>query len=382
MERDEVIAHRIRAQQLDRSPGDRALTEAAIFDLGIQDTGRDGASWALVNRGVPVASPAALESTPEVALVWTLRGAPHYYRRRDLPDVLVATSPFSDRDAAKRVLGADAPLRAAGITPRAGLVEMAARMRQLVTGPTVKGEVSGRLSAVLDEPYLRDCVPCDAHHPWEIPFRIGAFYGGLELTPGTSPPLLRPIPGWSRAQPGPAEDPLTAPERLQVIRAQLRLLGPCTPKEVAGFLDAPVADVKAHWPAEAEPVTVLGRTAWSLPDAPGDGGAGSTTAAGAEPLVRLLGPYDLLLQGRDRDLLVPDPGRHKGLWPTIGRPGAVLVGTEIVGTWRPRATGKRLSLTLDLWSPVGAPVRAQLAEQSERLADHRGVELAALTEAG
>src|SRR3954462_6395915 len=109
MKRSEVLAHRIHAQQLDRvetAPGllGRAITDAAIFDFGIQDTGRDGASWALANRGVPVRSPAQLEGDPDIALAWTLRGAPHYYRRSELPDVLVATSPFSDKDAGKRII--------------------------------------------------------------------------------------------------------------------------------------------------------------------------------------------------------------------------------------------------------------------------------------
>jgi len=376
MEREEVVGRRVRAQQLDRPPASRGLTEAAVFDLGVQDTGRDGASWALVNRGVPVGSPAELESSAEVSLVWTLRSAPHYYRRTDLPDVLVATSPFSDRDAAKRMVGADAPLRAAGITNRAGLAEIAARMRDVVTEPMAKGELSGRLSAVLDEPYLRDCVTCAAHHPWEVPFRTSALYAGLELTPGTSPPLLRPVPGWSRPAVGAADDPLAAPDRLQVIRASLRLLGPCQPKDVAGFLDAPVAEVKARWPDDAEAVTVQGRTVWLLPEQ-ADQPAGKTEHD-TEPLVRLLGPFDLLLQGRDRDLLLPDTGRHKALWPTLGRPGAVLVGTDLAGTWRPRANGGRLTLALDLWQPVRGALRERLQEQAERLAAHRGVRLAGI----
>ena len=47
MKRAEVMAFRIHAQQVDRQPRRRPLAEAAIFDFGIQDTGRDGASWAL-----------------------------------------------------------------------------------------------------------------------------------------------------------------------------------------------------------------------------------------------------------------------------------------------------------------------------------------------
>jgi hypothetical protein len=369
--RHEVVSTRIRAHQLDRPTGARAVRDAAVLDLGVQDSGRDGASWALANRGVPVGSAVELESSPELALVWTLRGAPHFYRRAELPDVLVATSPFSEADAAKRVVGADAPLKAAGIATRAGLAEVARLLREVVAEPLVKGEASGRLSAVLDEPYLRTCVPCGVVHVWEMTFRLAALYAGIELTPGTSPPVLRRIPGWALPI-GPADDPLAAPDRLQVVRAYLRLLGPATPKDVATFLDAPVAEVKRHWPQDAEPVTVEGRAAWRLPEQPAD------EPAAGPPLVRLLGPFDLLLQGRDRDLLVPDRTRHKVLWPTLGRPGAVLVGTDIVGTWRPRAAARRLTVVLDLWEPVTSTVRRRLDEEAERLAAHRGLTLAAV----
>ena len=140
------MEHRIAAQQLDREPAPRALTDAAIFDLGVQDTGRDGASWALVNRGVPVARPGDLEGCEDVALVWTLRAAPHYYRRSDLADVLVATSPLSEADAVKRVVGAGKPLKEAGVTTLDGLAEVATRLREVVTEPRSKGEVSTRLT--------------------------------------------------------------------------------------------------------------------------------------------------------------------------------------------------------------------------------------------
>src|SRR4029079_12899664 len=75
--RDQVIAHRIAAQQLDRAPSSgRPVTDAAILDLGVQDSGRDGASWALANRGVPVASPSALAAADDLSLVWSLRVSP------------------------------------------------------------------------------------------------------------------------------------------------------------------------------------------------------------------------------------------------------------------------------------------------------------------
>src|SRR5215212_7674323 len=142
MKRAQALAQRIHAQQLDRAEAERAITDAAVFDFGVQDTGRDGASWALANRGVPVRNAAELESCPDVALAWTLRSAPHFYRRADLPEVLVATSPFSEQDAAKRVINAGKPLQEAGIRTLDGLAEVATQMREVVTKPMVKGDVS------------------------------------------------------------------------------------------------------------------------------------------------------------------------------------------------------------------------------------------------
>ena len=46
-----------------------------------------------------------------------------------------------------------------------------------------------------------------------------------------------------------------------------------------------------------------------------------------------------LLWGSDRELLVPDPGRRGDLWTSRVWPGALLVGGEVVGTWR-RAKAK------------------------------------------
>lgn len=366
MDRHEALARRLAAQQLDRaSDPARPLTDAAVLDLGVQDTGRDGASWALALRGVPVAGPDALTGSDDLALVWSLRGAPHYYRRADLPGVLDATTPYSDADARKRTLDASRPLTAAGIGMLEGLGAVATTMHDVVARPTPKGELSGALTARLPEPYLRWCVPCQATHAYEQTFRLAALPAGLELEPGTSPPVLRRIHGWRRA-PG-LGDPGRAPAHLRVVDAYVRLCGPTTPAATATFLDVPPAVVKQHWPGTAVPVEVDGQAAWASPDLP--------APAATDGLVRLLGPYDLWLQVRDRELLVPDRGRHKALWPTIGRPGAVLVGTEVAGTWRPRAAGKKLTITVDAWARVPAADRTRVDEQAERLAAHRGVSL-------
>ena len=63
---------------------------------------------------------------------------------------------------------------------------------------------------------------------------------------------------------------------------------------------------------------------------------------GPAAAARLLPSGDayFLLQGADRELLVPDPDNRRQLWTPRVWPGAVLVEGEIVGTWR-RAAGRR-----------------------------------------
>ncbi|HEY8452966.1 MAG: crosslink repair DNA glycosylase YcaQ family protein [Micromonosporaceae bacterium] len=358
--RAQVLGFRVRAQQLDREPaGGRArLRDTAVLDLGVQDTGPDGGRWALVVRGVDVSR----VREDDLALLWTLRGAPHLYRRADLPQVAAAVAPFSDADAGKRIFDAARSLKAAGIGYLAALDAVAAAMRSVVDRPMVKGEVSTRVSALMDEPYLRYCRSCNATHLYEQTFRLAALRAGLQLREGTSPPVLEPIPGFAPAE--------TYPPRLDVVRGYLHLLGPATPQMVAGYLDAPVADVKRRWPQDVVEVSVDGERRFAL--------AADADALSAPPptVTRLLGPFDLFLQARDRSLLVPDAGLAKALWPVLGRPGAVLVNGEIAGTWRPRQSGNRLRVQVELWAPAPPPVRAAIGAQAERLAAYRGVELA------
>lgn len=346
--REDVLAFRVRAQQLDRAHGELGTT--AVLDLGVQDTGADGALWALANRGVHAPDPRQLVT------VWTVRGAPHVYRQEDLPSVAAAVAPFSDDDAGKRIFDASKPLKAAGIGNLEALDAVAAAMRDVVTAPMVKGEVSRELAARMPAPYLRHCRPCNATHLYEQPFRLAAIRAGLVLEPGTSPPVLTPVPGFGTAE--------TVPARFDVVRACLRLLGPTTPQLVAAYLDAPLRDVKSRWPADAAEVEVEGEHRWLLESDV------ERLGVGAVAVVRLLGPFDVFLQSRDRKLLVPDPARVKELWPTLGRPGAMLVDGEIAGTWRPRKKGRRLEIELREWRPTDHdPVEAQ----AERLAEHRGL---------
>jgi hypothetical protein len=346
--REQVLAFRVHAQELDRGPGRRP--DAAVLDLGVQDTGPDGARWALALRG-------AAPDPEDLFLAWTLRGAPHAYRRSQAAAVARAVAPVSEADAAKRVFDASRPLKQAGIPVLDALDRIAGEMRDIVSTPVVKGAMSTELHRRLPEPYQRWCEPCQAVHLYEQPFRLAALRGGLELRPGTSPPVLERIKGWR----GPAArvDPALDP-----VRAVLRFLGPATPKQVAEYVDAPVREVQAHWPDDVVPVAVDGEERWIL----SDDHAALRSPPDVSDVLALLGPFDLFLQSRDRPTVVPDEADRKDLWRVLGRPGGVLVGHEVLGSWRPRASGTKLRVAVNAWAPL-----PDLTAAAERLARFRGL---------
>ncbi|MGH9138480.1 MAG: DNA glycosylase AlkZ-like family protein, partial [Acidimicrobiales bacterium] len=338
-------------------------------DVGVQDTGTDGAPWALAIRGAPP------DDTGELALAWTLRGAPHAYRRSDLAAVAVSTAPYSEADALKRIFDAAKPLKAAGIPAIEALTAVAKREREIVTEPTVKGELSGRLTSLLDEPYVRFCRPCNTTHCHEQTFRLAALQAGLEIEGGTSPPVLRRTTGLRppllRRLAGEAE------ERFDVIRNYLRFYGPARVRDVAAYIDAPLGDVRAHWPADAVEVDVADVAAkarpeprFALADDVEEFASGVDTAA--TDVVRLVGPHDPYVQLRDRETLVADEQRRKDLWRALGRPGAVIAGGDVLGTWRPRTSGRRLTISVEPWAQLGRKRWRRIEEQAERLASHRG----------
>lgn len=364
--RREVLRFRFHRHQLDREPDSaKSVTDVGVLDHGAQDTGPDGWAWAGGLRGADHGVRRGADPPEALAIVWTLRGAPHAYRRRDLSAVATATAPWSEADAAKRVFDAATSFRRGKIEVLDALGVIASTMRAIVTRPTVKGDSSRQLGA----PYVRSCKPCDATHIYEQPFRLAAPQAGLVLQPGTSPPVLDRVKGFRAPNCRHLGD--EAEPTFDVVRNDLCFFGPTTVADVAGYIDSPKGDVKERWPDDVEEVVVDNAKRFVLA---GDGDDRPTS----DGVVRLLGPFDPVLQLRDRELLAPDAAQRKDLWRTLGRPGAVVVDGEVLGTWRPKTSGDRLTVTIDLWRRPRSGERSQVDEHAARLAAFRGVALKAV----
>lgn len=362
--RKQVLAYRVAAQGLHREAS--AIAELAVLDIGVQEAMGSPAALAFAAR-LPTTvdlSPDAIEVGPgsELALTWSLRGAPHVHRRTDLDGLSAALWPLSEADATGRLNETGPSVQKAGIAALDQFQLAVREMRAAVPKPTAKGAVSAAVSRKLPPVMLRDCRACKAKHISDSAMRTASLAAGLELEPGTSPPVIVRRAGAKL----PRKPDLAA--LAAIAGAYLRLLGPATVAEFAGYLEARRADVQGSWPENLAEVTVAGRAAYL----PGDRLATLRRPPEPEP-VRLLGPFDPYLQARDRDLLVPDKAVQKMLWPVLGRPGALLVDGEVAGTWRTKASGRKLTLTVEALGPLPSPVWKQIDLEAERVAQVRGV---------
>jgi hypothetical protein len=186
----------------------------------------------------------------------------------------------------------------------------AARMQALLSGSELPYDQAGEALAV---------------HPGSL--RYGATTGTMLIRwAGARAPTVRMVPR-------PQVDPGTA--RLELARRYLRVYGPGTAAAFtkwAGISARAGAAAFAALAGElAEVRTPIG-PGWILADDEAEMRAGPGPAAAA----RLLPSGDAywLLQGPDRELLVPDAARRPLLWTPRVWPGAVLVEGEIRGTLR------------------------------------------------
>jgi hypothetical protein len=162
--------------------------------------------------------------------------------------------------------------------------------------------------------------------------------------------------------PRPDVDPRDA--RLELARRYLHVFGPTTAESFAEWAGlraqrgVAAFDVLRRW---LTPVRTPIGDSWILTsDEPT-----LRATVGPAAAARLLPSGDtyFLLQGRNRELLIPDASRRRALWTTRVWPGAVLVDGEILGTWR-RALG---TVTIQSWRRLTRAQRDAVAAEAASL---------------
>jgi hypothetical protein len=162
--------------------------------------------------------------------------------------------------------------------------------------------------------------------------------------------------------PRPEVDPRAA--RLELARRYLHIFGPTTPFAFAQWAGigpkqgVAAFDALRRW---LTPVRTPVGDSWILTsDEPT-----LRAARGPAASARLLPSGDayFLLQGSDRELLVPDASFRRALWTPRVWPGGVLVDGEIVGTWR-RSLG---ALTIQAWRRLSRAARDAVEAEAASL---------------
>ena len=308
LSREQILAFRRRVGALDERlpPGPDSLRQAAW--AGLQDS-MPRAALLSIHARVAATTPTTWED-PSLAQLWGPRYSTYIVPRQDV-------AVFS--------LG---------------------RLPEDARGRRVAEEVAAQVHAVLGGAPM-------PHHDAAAPlgvnpnrFRYAAPTGTVLIRwDGARQPLIWTVPP-------PNVDPTEA--SLELARRYLHTFGPTTPSSFtdwAGIATRRGPGIFDGLRAELLPVrTPLGE-AWALRSDE----ATLRARPGAPAAARLLPSGDtyFLLQGPDRELLVPEADRRARLWTSRVWPGALLVGGEIVGTWR-RANA---NLSIDLWSPLSTRQR-------------------------
>jgi len=157
-------------------------------------------------------------------------------------------------------------------------------------------------------------------------------------------------------------DPADA--RRELARRYIHIFGPATADGFArwaGISRRSASDAFASLEASLLPVRSPLGDEWLLAEDEQAIRAGETVAAPA----RLLPSGDayFLLDGTERELLVPREDQRQRLWPPRVWPGALLVEGEIRGTWR-RA---HHTVRIDVWAPLSRGTRDAIEAEANAL---------------
>ena len=316
--RAQILAFRRRVQALDeRLPKSPASLRRAAW-AGLQDS-MPRAALLSIHARVEGTEPSTWED-PSLVQLWGPRFSAYVVAR---PDIAVFTLGRLPDGGPNRRLGED----------------LAARLHAFLDGRAMSYADAGHALGV-NPNALRYAAPTGTILiRWE----------------GARRPTIRTIPP-------PDVEPAEA--RNELARRCLHLFGPTTPDAFAQWAGIKPIRGRAAFDALAGELTPVGTPIgdrWIL----ASDEAAFRSTAGPAAAARLLPSGDTyyLLQGADRELLVPEADRRARLWTSRVWPGAVLVVGELVGTWRRSGA----EMVVEPWRRLSPDERDAVAAEAESL---------------
>src|ERR671918_928894 len=312
---------------------------------------------------------------------WSTCGACEVLRTSCRPGTSARSQPARCRWIGPRSTSssADGPSRfaEAGLDPFDLLDRMATAVRSLLDGKTL--DVNELRDALLRRvrSLSRITRPKEARHDMPEPL-----YRALGLTGqacivegrGTDSVMAR-TDQWLKTRP-PTANPTTA--RAELARRFLHCYGPATPERFAEWTGLSPKDARAVFELIEDELGEIDLGAKQR----GRLLASDTKALESPPSpsgVRLLPMRDPYLHQRDRATVVPDASAREKVWQSVSGPGAVLVGGEIVGTWRSRLDRARLQVQVETFGRPTRAVRSDIEAEAELVALVRGIDAAEVT---
>lgn len=384
----EAVAFRLTAHHLTERLGEASLLKAAGA-CAVQNSPPGSALLALHARVEDVTADGIARAVGEekrLLQTWCMRGAPFYFPTADATVFTTGALPATEAGRRHLILGVEQALDrlGLGLDEVIGLVKDELRAvlsgkRLAITelGAELAVQVAAKLPSAQRDAWHSE-GPYAAGQPLgeavtHFCIRVLTLRGLVCLAPrsaNTAPFTL--VDEWL-GHPLPDIAPEVA--RAELLRRYLRCYGPSTPKDFAAWVGVAVGDTGPWWDTVVEelvPVEFAGRRAWLLTD-----DLDALRSPSVPSGVRLLPPRDPYTQARDRETLIAKP-YHRELWKPLGDPGAVLADGDIVGAWRARKNGQRLTITVTAFAVLTRQHQAQLADEAERVASLRAVSLARL----
>ncbi|MDQ5841217.1 MAG: winged helix DNA-binding domain-containing protein [Chloroflexota bacterium] len=377
----DAIAFRLGAHHLTERLGEGGLLDAA-GRCGIQNSPPGSALLALHARVRNLTQEQLAHAVAEeksLLQTWCMRGSPFYFPASDAPVFTTGVLPPTE-EAMRHLLP--------GVEQALDKLDMSLVETVGLTGAEIGDVLSGRRLAINElgaeiATRIARRLPNRHRAIWE---EEGPYAPGQPLGEGVVHfcvrilTLQRVVCFAPRAgnkapfvlvdewlgHPIPDIDPDLA--RAELLRRYLRCYGPSTRGDFAAWAGIHVGDTDPWGSLVDEELTQVefGGTSWVLTK-----DLDALRSAPRPKGVRLLPPRDPYTQMRDRETIV-DKKYHREVWKTPGEPGTVLAGGKITGTWRPRKSGRKLTITIKTFGSLPDRDKKSLQGEAELVAPLRG----------
>jgi hypothetical protein len=376
-----VVAFRLHAHHLDERLEAGSLLEAAAA-CGVQDSPPGSAAMALHARVIGVEPDSMGDALEDRSLfhTWAMRGAPFFFPTADLAVFTTGVLPHGQSARRQFILGVEQALDRLDMSLDDATDHTRAVIRNVLSGRALAiNELGEELATAVAKR-----LPKPQRSTWDA---VGPYAKNQSLGEGVVHFCLRLltleqivcfthrdgqklpfvlVDEWlGNARPEVEADVA----RAEIARRYLRCYGPSTRADYGSWLGVTADDASKWWKLiedELQEVRVDGRSRWVL--------AEDLQALRSPPEargVRLLPPRDPLMQLRDRETLL-DKRWHRHVWKSVGEPGTVLGDGQLVATYRPRKSGKKLSLTVSSIARVTSRQRSAIEDEAEAVAPLRG----------